>query len=161
MKFDETQLSFLDILIIKENNTISTDLYRKPTDRNSFLRGDSFHPTPLKKSLPVSQFSRVRRICSSDSRYTSQAQELSRRFRDWGYPDNWVEKASQNLLLSFILAGGGPTETEVSFPGGPCGNTSHRKENLKHIRVRIHTYTHTHTHVKKVNVSKYTVIKVN
>ena len=48
---------------------LSTDLYCKPTDRNSLLRADSFHPTPLKKGLTISQFYRMFRICKSDVRY--------------------------------------------------------------------------------------------
>ncbi len=36
---------------------LHTDLYRKPTDRNTILRGDSFHPRPLIKSLPISHLS--------------------------------------------------------------------------------------------------------
>lgn len=40
---DDCHINFLDILVIKENNRPSTDLYRKPTDRNSLLHGDSYH----------------------------------------------------------------------------------------------------------------------
>lgn len=42
---------------------LHTDLYRKPTDRNTLLCGHCFHPTHL--SLPISQFHRVWRICKT------------------------------------------------------------------------------------------------
>ncbi|CAB1346062.1 unnamed protein product [Coregonus sp. 'balchen'] len=48
-------------MVIKDKTSLSTGLYRKPTDRNTLLRGDSFHPRPLIKSLSLSQFSRIRR----------------------------------------------------------------------------------------------------
>ncbi|CAB1312117.1 unnamed protein product [Coregonus sp. 'balchen'] len=48
LTFDEHETSFLDI--DKEGGG-------KPTDINFLLRGDSFHPTLLKKSLPISQYS--------------------------------------------------------------------------------------------------------
>lgn len=53
----------LDILIIREGGGFNTDLCRKPTDQNSLLPGDNFHPTPLKKSLPISQYIHIHRIC--------------------------------------------------------------------------------------------------
>jgi hypothetical protein len=42
----------------KSNGTLFTTLYRKGTDRNSILQGDSFHPEKLKRGLPRSQFFR-------------------------------------------------------------------------------------------------------
>ncbi|CAB1321848.1 unnamed protein product [Coregonus sp. 'balchen'] len=42
------------------------DLYRIPTDRKSLFRGDSFHPTPLKKSLPISQY--IHRVTMTNKR---------------------------------------------------------------------------------------------
>ncbi|KAM9490678.1 uncharacterized protein ACWYII_003222 isoform 5-T9 [Salvelinus alpinus] len=51
LTFDVHETSYLDILTKREGGGFSTDLYRKSTDRNSLLRGDSFHPTPLKKQL--------------------------------------------------------------------------------------------------------------
>ncbi|CAJ0938301.1 unnamed protein product, partial [Ranitomeya imitator] len=40
------------------NGNLSTDLYSKPTDRNSLLHYDSFHPPNMKKSIPKSQLNR-------------------------------------------------------------------------------------------------------
>ena len=47
------QISFLDLLILCEDNVLYTDLYRKPTERNSVLRADSCHPLPLKTVCPT------------------------------------------------------------------------------------------------------------
>jgi hypothetical protein len=58
MQSDTHQISFLDLLILCEDNV----LYKKPTDHNSLLRADSCHPLPLKNSLPCSQFCRIKRI---------------------------------------------------------------------------------------------------
>lgn len=59
---DYKEINFLDIKVVRENNMLNTNLFRKPTDRNTLLRCDSYHPTPLKRSLPISQFNRVRRM---------------------------------------------------------------------------------------------------
>ncbi|XP_049423574.1 uncharacterized protein LOC125883384 [Epinephelus fuscoguttatus] len=37
MSVDKTKMNFLDIMVIKEEDHLKTDLYRKPTDKNSLL----------------------------------------------------------------------------------------------------------------------------
>ncbi len=70
-----------------------TDLYRKPTDRNTLLHGQSYHPTMLKRSLPISQFNRIRRICSSEQSYAQQSTDLISRFRVRGHNEDWIQSA--------------------------------------------------------------------
>ena len=97
LEFSDTQISFLDVLVLKEGDTLQTDLYRKPTDRNTLLRGDSFHPRHLIKSLPISQFHRARRVCSSNEHYKKQAADLTNRFLVRGYKPEWINHASQRF----------------------------------------------------------------
>ncbi|CAB1345032.1 unnamed protein product, partial [Coregonus sp. 'balchen'] len=97
LTFDDHEICFLDILIKRDGGGFSTDLYRKPTDRKSLLRGNSFHPTPLKKSLPISQYSRIRRICSTQSDYDKQADHLDECFRQRGYPEEWLHDARERF----------------------------------------------------------------
>lgn len=90
LTYDCRTLPFLDVLVKKLDNTIQTEIYRKETDRNSFLHYQSFHPPSLKRSLPYSQLLRVRRICSNDEDFERQAGELCQRFIDRGYTHNLV-----------------------------------------------------------------------
>ena len=48
-EISDTQVPFLDTLVIKSGNTIYTDLYTKPTDANNFLHFDSAHPPHIVK----------------------------------------------------------------------------------------------------------------
>ncbi|KAJ0050344.1 hypothetical protein NL108_017792 [Boleophthalmus pectinirostris] len=64
-QFSSNKVSFLDMWVRKDNGNIITSLYRKETDKNTSLLASSFHPTPLKRGLPTSQFYRLRRICHS------------------------------------------------------------------------------------------------
>ena len=57
----EKELPFLDILIIKQNNKISTDLFYKETDSHQYLLFNSCHPSHTKRNIP---FNLARRICS-------------------------------------------------------------------------------------------------
>ena len=97
MNYNEHQMNFLDILVYKNANKLGTNLYRKSTDRNSILDGTSFHPIPLKKSLPISQFSRIRRICSSDADFESQSTELVKRFQQRRYKNEWITHACRRF----------------------------------------------------------------
>ena len=90
---DQQEINFLDILIKRDGHGFATDLYRKKTDTCSYLQADSFHPTHLKKSLPVSQYSRIRRICSNTTDFNKQADELDLRFRQKKYPEQWIKSA--------------------------------------------------------------------
>ena len=55
------ELPFLDILIIKEDSKIITDLYSKPTDTHQYLDFRSCHPSHTKRNIP---FNLARRICT-------------------------------------------------------------------------------------------------
>lgn len=105
MEFHQEKMIFLDVLVLRTASGIETTLYRKPTDCNTVLHGQS-----LKRSLPISQFSRVRRICSSNEDLQQQSQILSERFRKRSYREEWIQCAvsrfkdvSQNLTVVLIF----------------------------------------------------------
>lgn len=87
---DQSQIHFLDIEIIKEQDKLATDLRKKPTDTNT-LHGRSFLPTALKKQ------SRVRRTCSSDELYFTLCGDMSDIFRDRQYEKAWIQKRDSRI----------------------------------------------------------------
>ncbi|KAL2102084.1 hypothetical protein ACEWY4_003845 [Coilia grayii] len=97
MDFDSTRISFLDVWVIREDNTLYTDLFTKPTARNSLLRADSCHPLPLKNSLPYSQFCRVKRICSRESDYERNRSMMESKFRARGYKSSQITSANDKI----------------------------------------------------------------
>ncbi len=97
MECDPVSISFLDVSVYICDGKLHTDLYRKPTDRNTILRGDSFHPRPLIKSLPISQFKRVRRVCSTAESYSQQSTDLTKRFLNRGYRKEWIDNAKKKV----------------------------------------------------------------
>ena len=44
LRWSMDQIEFLDTLVKLENGHVYTDLYRKPTDKQLYLRNDSCHP---------------------------------------------------------------------------------------------------------------------
>ena len=86
-------MTFLDILIKLEHGIITTDLYTKATDAHSYLQYDSCHPSHCKNSIPFSQFMRLRRICSSDTKFDTQAKQMAKHFKHRGYPKKIIREA--------------------------------------------------------------------
>ncbi|CAJ0949522.1 unnamed protein product [Ranitomeya imitator] len=95
MTHDFHQISFLDTLVNKDTNgNLSTDLYSKPTDRNSLLHYDSFHPPNMKKSIPKSQLNRVTKIVSDPVSKDQRMSEMKSKFRERGYPSRILDNAT-------------------------------------------------------------------
>ncbi|CAJ0927866.1 unnamed protein product [Ranitomeya imitator] len=93
--YDQKSISFLDtVVIINEDRTLSTDLYVKPTDKNSLLLFTSCHPRHIKRSLPKSQYSRINRIVSDPALRSVRLEEMTSKFRHRGYPDRLLDLSS-------------------------------------------------------------------
>uniref|UniRef100_A0A8C5N1S5 Reverse transcriptase domain-containing protein n=1 Tax=Leptobrachium leishanense TaxID=445787 RepID=A0A8C5N1S5_9ANUR len=97
-EIQKDSISFLDIKISKtDGGTLSTTLYKKATATNSLLHWQSFHPLPLKRGIPVGQYLRLRRICSSDDEFLIKAKKL-KDFREKGYPNRHLKRAFQQAM---------------------------------------------------------------
>ncbi|CAJ0963544.1 unnamed protein product [Ranitomeya imitator] len=87
--------TYLDLKISVEGHRLITDLFRKATATNSLLEFNSFHPLHTKVGVPISQFLRVRRNCTHDADFITQAHNLTRRFKQRGYPKRVISSAFQ------------------------------------------------------------------
>ncbi|XP_048085618.1 uncharacterized protein LOC125284521 isoform X2 [Alosa alosa] len=89
-----TSINFLDLKIcVDTEGGLHTSIYRKPTDRNTILRADSFHPANLISNIPYGQFQRLRRICDSDNDFEVQSTDIYERFKQRGYKDKTLNRA--------------------------------------------------------------------
>uniref|UniRef100_A0A3Q0RSG0 Helix-turn-helix domain-containing protein n=1 Tax=Amphilophus citrinellus TaxID=61819 RepID=A0A3Q0RSG0_AMPCI len=86
----------LDFMLTESGNRLATNLFLNSTDRNTILHGESLHPSSLKKSLPISQFDRIRRICSSDEGFQAQSGDLENRFIQQ-YKLDWITQACERF----------------------------------------------------------------
>ena len=97
--FGGKSVEALDILISLENDgTISTRLYRKPTEGTQFVHWSSNHPYHLKKSIPYSQLLRLKRNCSKDVDFLTEARTLLYKFRLRGYPSKILDQALDKAI---------------------------------------------------------------
>jgi len=74
MQVSDTELPFLDILLIKKDKHIITDIFYKVTDSKQYLNFSSCHPKHTKINVP---FSLARRICTIVGNKTILKQRLS------------------------------------------------------------------------------------
>ena len=94
MECDNQSIDFLDLTIFKDvNNILQSTIYRKPLSRNTLLRADSNHSPHLVRNIPVGQFLRVRRNCSTSADFMSKAAHLAHRFEQRGYDKSDITKA--------------------------------------------------------------------
>ena len=62
-----------------------TTNYRKQTDKQNYLDAQSEHPKLLKVSIPYSQASRIKLICSSQQEFLSQKAKTVNQLQKRGY----------------------------------------------------------------------------
>ena len=89
----DTEISFLDLTTYIQQSQLHTRLYTKTTDRHMYLNYLSEHPMSLKKSIPYSQFLRLKRI-HSEPQYLLEAQTHMYFFFMWReYPPDIILEA--------------------------------------------------------------------
>ncbi|KAJ1134806.1 hypothetical protein NDU88_001252 [Pleurodeles waltl] len=82
----DKEVSFLDLRITLKDGLLNSSVYHKPTDRNSLLLYNSYHPKSLRDNLPFGQFLRIRRNCSDKNDFHTQANTLCHKLRERNYP---------------------------------------------------------------------------
>lgn len=81
----QERINFLDLTIIKDVGGFKTITYFKQTDRSAFIPLDSCHNKSWLKSIPKSQFVRMRRNCSEMEDYRFQVDVLENRLHEKDY----------------------------------------------------------------------------
>ena len=79
-------INFLNFIFYNKGNTLLTDLYRKPTDSDSFLHFTSAHPPHTFAAVVYSQAIRYRRIINTDCLLELRLCEVYDKFKKFGYP---------------------------------------------------------------------------
>ena len=80
------ELNFPDVKVKLNNGKLKTELFTKPTDRNTYLPYNSAHPQYCKKGLPFGQFLRIRWIYSDNNAYMKHAAKKAAQLIQHGYP---------------------------------------------------------------------------
>ena len=81
------------MIIFLKQGTLTTSVHYKSTDSHSYLDYRSSHNPSTKNSILLSQFLRLRRLCSDDVDFEEKAKEIVDFFLQRRYPENTLKKA--------------------------------------------------------------------
>lgn len=93
MEHSQSDIAFLDTSVQIRDGKLCTTLYTKPTDAHNYLLYNSAHPPHCLQGIPLSQFLRVRRICTHIEDFDTNALTLCKHFLKRGYPITLLENA--------------------------------------------------------------------
>lgn len=92
-EFGGKRINMLDLtLTLEDDNSISSRVFRKPTDGHQFVHWTSNHKASLIPSLVGAQSIRYRRNCSKDEDFEAEIALLSERFIRRGFPTNVIQQ---------------------------------------------------------------------
>lgn len=93
--YSPVTINFLDVNVALSNGKLTTNLYRKPTDRQRYLHFKSSHVKHCKTSIPYSQAIRFKRICSDNRDFTRNCDQLRKALTEQQYPSQIIDDALQ------------------------------------------------------------------
>ncbi|CAF1474707.1 unnamed protein product [Rotaria sordida] len=93
------KLPFLDVMIERENETLITYVYHKPTDTGLYLKWVSNQPKQYKINLIKCLCKRAVRICSSEVLLKKELDYYKKVFLNNGYPLNVIKKSMRKFEL--------------------------------------------------------------
>ncbi len=88
----DASLAFLDVLVIRENDSFSTTIYRKPTHTDLYLLWDSNQCRKYKISLIKTLTIRIQRICSNLTLLKKEKDRLKETLINNGYPYHIIRR---------------------------------------------------------------------
>ncbi|PIK61093.1 hypothetical protein BSL78_01917 [Apostichopus japonicus] len=91
------QIHFPDVTVRKEQGSLSTDLYTKPTDTHQYLNSSSCNPRHCKSGTAYSQALRLRSIYSNNSSLTRHTDALGNHLPARDHSARRVREAIQRL----------------------------------------------------------------
>ena len=91
MDFSESELPFLDVLIVKNGKNIQTDIFHKETDSQLYLPFTSCHPRHTKTNVPFTLAKRYKTIISENTTLNYRMDELKINLLKQNYPNKSID----------------------------------------------------------------------
>ena len=90
------KIPFLDCLVTRENNTLRTTVYKKPTHTDRLLDQTSYNPTSHKATTVRTLTRRAQIVCDSDDSLTDEIKHLNTVFIKNNYNTDFIERNTYN-----------------------------------------------------------------
>ena len=88
----EGSISFLDVVVSREDSNFTTDWLCKPTNTGIYTPSGAYAPLTYKQAAMRSLFGRAKRICSSDVLYIKAVEKITSLFVSNGYAVNEIDR---------------------------------------------------------------------
>lgn len=98
LAWSPSELQFLDTKIVVQDGKLSIELYKKATDKNTWLWFDSCHPRRMVESLPYSQMLRAKWIVEDDNIVENTLTGMPLDFHERGYPKKLIDTQRSKVL---------------------------------------------------------------
>ena len=95
--------SFLDVKICRENNKLTTSVYRKPTFSGVFTNFKSFIPTVYKSGLVYTLLHRCFNITSSYEKFDNEINALKQILKLYGYHTQFIDRCIKQFLQKLYV----------------------------------------------------------
>ena len=92
IEFSTDSTPFLDVLIVKKDDQLITDIYYKVTDSKQYLPFNSCHPKHIKVNIPYNLSKRICTIVSDQFTREKRLSELSSFLEDLNYPKAIIQQ---------------------------------------------------------------------
>ena len=86
------KIPFLDCLVTRENNTLRTTVYRKPTHTDRLLDQTSYNPTSHKATTVRTLTRRAQIVCDSHDSLTDETNHLNTVFVKNNYSTDFIKR---------------------------------------------------------------------
>ena len=103
LEFSDKEISFLDILIKRDNSGIWMDLYHKPTGTQRCLSYSTSRSKHCLKNIPFVMARHICTIVENNPLKSKHLRDLKENFRTYGYPEKVVEIGIQRAFLKTEL----------------------------------------------------------
>jgi hypothetical protein len=117
MNIDKIKMPFLDILVIKQNDNLTTDIYHKDTDGYNYVPFNSCHPHHTKTNIPYNLARRICTIVSDKTTQDARLHDMSVTLLTKGYPKKIIQDSiskAQNLDIATLRSGATKTKCDAN-----------------------------------------------
>ena len=97
VEYDKVKLSFLDVLVHKEDNKLNTDIFYKTTHTNQYLNYKPCHPKHTRTNIPYCLARRICRIVSDQNVKTKRLYELENFLSLQSYPKSLIKNGIEKV----------------------------------------------------------------
>ena len=113
-EYSKSETNFLDVTVKKDQKGyLSTDVYQKKTDTHNYLNNASAHPEHSKKSIPYSQFLRLKRIISDPETLRIRINEYIEYFVNSGYKRKSLRKTADQVYRGELKTSSKPHDNNT------------------------------------------------